>query len=50
MFYYNEYLGIIYFNRYLNAETLNIISSYDEDEIALFEDTCEDYYEEPPED
>ena len=29
---------------------MNIISLYDEDERALFEDACEQYYEETPKD
>ena len=35
-------------NRYLNIETMNIISFYDVDEIALFEIVHEEHYEETP--
>lgn len=28
-------------NCFLNTKTMNIISSYDKDEITLFEDVCE---------
>ena len=32
-------------DRFLNIERMNIISSYDENEIALFEDACREYNE-----
>ena len=38
--------GIIPRSLFLNTETMNIISSYNEDEIALFEIACEKYHEE----
>ena len=39
MFYCNELpFRIIPLNRFLNIETMNTVSSYDEDEIALFEE------------
>ena len=42
MFYCNELpFGIIPANRLLNIETMNIVSFYYEDEIALLEDVCE---------
>ena len=42
MFYWNELpFGIIPANRLLNIETMNIVSFYYEDEIALLEDVCE---------
>ena len=40
--------GIISFKGYLNIETMNIIPYYDENEIALFEDASEKFYEETP--
>ena len=47
MFYCNDLpFGIIPRSFFLNTETMNIISSYNEDEIALFEIACEKYHEE----
>ena len=40
--------GIISFKGYLNIETMNIIPYYDENEIGLFEDASEKFYEETP--
>ena len=46
MFYCNELpFGIISPNRFLNIETMNIISFYDEKEMALFEMACYEYDE-----
>ena len=43
MFYCDELpFGIISSNRFFNIETINIISSYDENEMALFEVACEE--------
>ena len=44
MFYCNELpFGIISPNRFLNIETMNIISFYDEKEMALSEMACYEY-------
>lgn len=44
LFYYKELsFGIIPVVCFLNIETMNIIFSYAEDEIALFQMACEEY-------
>ena len=43
MSHYNKLpFGIISFNRFLNTGTTNIVSSYDKNELVLFEMVCEE--------